>query len=75
MAATTAFGANALAESGGPDLPAIEREIQSAHNYRCNGKHGRGNVWIDQLVQAMEQKPTSFRLDSGVALEPVFENS
>jgi len=38
-------------------------------------KRRRGDIWIDQLVQVLEQKPTPFRLDSGAAFQPVFENS
>ena len=47
-----------LSEPSDPDLPAIERKIQSAYDHPCNRQNGCRDVRIDQLVQVMEQEPT-----------------
>ena len=59
---------------GDPDLPAIERKIQSADDHPRNRQNGWGDVRIDQLIQIMEQEPTLVWLDSSFGFEPVLQH-
>lgn len=64
-----------LSQPNHPDLPGIERKIQATEDDGRNCQHGGGNVRINQPVQIMEQEATVLRLDAGLALEPILEQS
>jgi hypothetical protein len=64
-----------LAVSCDPHPPSVECKIQNADDYARNRQNGGGEVGIDQLVQAVEQKPTLVWLDTGFAFEPILEQS
>jgi len=64
----------ALAVMSDPKLPAVKGKIQSADDHPCKREDGCRNVWIDELIQVMEQEPALVRLDSGFGFKPVLKH-
>ncbi len=58
-----------------PLPPPVERKIQNADKYSCNGQKSSRDIGIDEFVQVMEKEPALIGLDAGVGFKPVLQQS
>jgi len=56
-----------------PHQTRVVGEVENADADSRDDEDIRGNIWIDQLVEIMQQESALIGLDSGPLSEPVFQ--